>query len=132
MCSKTEKDSYNQISYALHLYFHHHSSYSQHPFLSLKILNFSSGYWNFFPSFTVLSTLPNNPWYSRFWIVSPSLQIRVWNLQENCRSLPFLSRLDFLTMKSQLFCIVTAILMFKSNVSRLPPACHSNIMWLVK
>ena len=30
--------------------------------------------------FAVLSTLPDNPGHSRFWTVSPGLQIRVWNL----------------------------------------------------
>ena len=37
-----------------------------------------------------LSTLPDNPGDSRFWIISPGLQIRVWNLPDNRRSLPFL------------------------------------------
>ena len=37
-----------------------------------------------------LSTLPDNPGDSRFWIISPGLQIRVWNLADNRRSLPFL------------------------------------------
>ena len=41
---------------------------------------------------TVLSTVPNNPGYSRFGTVSPGLQIRVWNLQDNLRSLPFLQQ----------------------------------------
>ena len=40
--------------------------------------------------FSVLSTLPDNPGDSRFWTVSPRLQIRVWNLPDNCQSLPFL------------------------------------------
>ena len=38
----------------------------------------------------VLSTLPDNPGDPRFWTVSPSLQIRVWNLPNNHQSLPFL------------------------------------------
>ena len=38
-----------------------------------------------------LSTLLNNPGDSRFWTVSPGLQIRVWNLPDNRQSLPFLS-----------------------------------------
>ena len=38
-----------------------------------------------------LSTLLDNPGDSRFWTVSPGLQIRVWNLPDNRRSLPFLS-----------------------------------------
>ena len=38
----------------------------------------------------MLSTLPNNPGDSRFWTVSPGLQIRVWNLPDNCQSLLFL------------------------------------------
>ena len=40
--------------------------------------------------FSVMSTLPDNPGDSRFWTVSPSLQIRVWNLPDNHQSLPFL------------------------------------------
>ena len=40
--------------------------------------------------FSVMSTLPDNPGDSRFWTVSPALQIRVWNLPDNRQSLPFL------------------------------------------
>ena len=44
----------------------------------------------------------------------------------------FFSRLDFLTIKFQLFCVVYAILMLTSNVSSLTPVCHCNIIiWLV-
>ena len=39
--------------------------------------------------FTVLSTLLFNPGDSRFWTVSPGLQIRVWNLPDNRQSLQF-------------------------------------------
>ena len=42
-----------------------------------------------------LSTLPDNPGDSRFWTVSPSLQIRVSNLPDNCQSLSFLVRPGF-------------------------------------
>ena len=38
----------------------------------------------------VLPTLLDNPGYSRFWYVSPGLQIRVWNLPDSWRSLLFL------------------------------------------
>ena len=41
-------------------------------------------------SLAVLSTLPDNPGDSRFWTVSPGLQIRVWNLPDNHPSFPFL------------------------------------------
>ena len=37
-----------------------------------------------------LSTLPANPGDSRFWTFYPSLQIRVWILTHNRRSMPFL------------------------------------------
>ena len=40
--------------------------------------------------YSVLSTLPDNVGDSRFWTVSPSLQIRVWNLPDNHWSLLFL------------------------------------------
>ena len=44
----------------------------------------------------------------------------------------FFSRLDFLTIKFQLFCVVYAMLMLTSNVSSLTPVCHCNIIiWLV-
>ena len=42
-----------------------------------------------------LSTLPDNPGDSRFWTVSPGLQIRVWNLPDNRRSLQFLVESTF-------------------------------------
>ena len=53
----------------------------------------------------VLSSPPDNPGDSRFWIVSPGLQIRVWYLPDNCQSCSF-CRLDFPTIKLQIFCIV--------------------------
>ena len=59
-----------------------------------------------------LSILPDNLGECcRFWTVSPGLQIRVWNLPDNRQSLPYLqNRLDFSTIKCQVFCIVWAIL----------------------
>ena len=36
------------------------------------------------------STLPDNPGDSRFWTVYRGLQIKVWNLPDNRRSMPFL------------------------------------------
>ena len=41
----------------------------------------------------VLSSLPNNPGASRFWTLSPSLQIRVWSLLDDRQSCSF-CRLD--------------------------------------
>ena len=44
----------------------------------------------------------------------------------------FFSRLDFPTIKFQLFCVVYAILMLTWNVSSSTPVCHCNIIiWLV-
>ena len=40
-------------------------------------------------TFAVLSFLPDNPGDSRFWTVSPGLQIRVWNLPDNCQILQY-------------------------------------------
>ena len=62
--------------------------------------------------------------YSRFWTVSPGLQIRVWNLPDNRRSLSFL--VDS-TMKFQIFCVFWAILLLTSNVSSQTPVCHCNM-----
>ena len=42
-----------------------------------------------------LSTFPDNPGDARFWTVFPGLQIRVSNLPDNRRRLPFLVRPDF-------------------------------------
>jgi len=47
-------------------------------------------------TYSVLSTLPDNPGDTRFWTVSPSLQIRVWNRLDNRRILPFLAESTFL------------------------------------
>ena len=74
-----------------------------------------------------LSTLPDNPGDSRFWTISPSLQIRVWNLPDNRRSLPFLARFDFHKMKFQIFCLIWAILLLTLNVSSQIPVCRCNI-----
>ena len=71
-----------------------------------------------------LSTLPDNPGDSRFWTISPRLQIRVWNLPDNRRSLPFL--VDS-TTKFQIFCAFSAILLLKSNVSSQTAVCHCKI-----
>ena len=67
--------------------------------------------------YTVLSTLPHNLGDPRFWTVSPGLQIRVWNLPDINRRLPFSCRLDFPTINFEIFCVVCAILLLKSNIS---------------
>ena len=74
-----------------------------------------------------LSTLPDNPGDSRFWTISPGLQIRVWNLPDNRRSLPFLVRFDFRKMKFQIFCLIWAILLLILNVFSQIPVCRCNI-----
>ena len=58
-----------------------------------------------------------NPGDSRFWTVSPGLQIRVWNLPDINQRLPFGYRLDFPTINFEIFCVVCAILLLKSNIS---------------
>ena len=68
-------------------------------------------------SAAVLSALPDNPGDSRFWTVSPGLQIRVWNLPDILRSLQFSCRLDFPTINLQVFRVVWAILLLTSSVS---------------
>ena len=55
----------------------------------------------------VLSSLPDNPRASRFWTLSPSLQIRVWSLLDDRQSCSF-CRLDFPTIKYQIFCVFCA------------------------
>ena len=42
----------------------------------------------------MLSSLLDNLGHSRFWTVFPGLQIRVWNLPDNYRSLPLFSSED--------------------------------------
>ena len=51
--------------------------------------------WGNPPSEAELSTLPDNPGDTRFWTVSPSLQVRVYNPPENRRILPFLVESTF-------------------------------------
>ena len=78
--------------------------------------------------FPVLSTLPDNPGDSRFWTISRSLQIRVWNLPDNRRKFAISCRLDFPTMKFQIFCVVWIILMLTIlNVSSQTPVCNIDI-----
>jgi len=67
----------------------------------------------------VLSTLPDNPGDSRFWTVSSGLQIRVWYLPDNRQSWYF-CRLDFPTIKFQIFCVVCATV----NMERVPRHCN--------
>ena len=62
---------------------------------------------------TVLSTLPDNSGDAMNEISKIITKV--------CH---FFSRLDFLTIKFQLFCVVYAILMLTSNVSSLTPVCH--------
>ena len=128
MCSKTEKDSYNQISYALHRYFHHHLSYSQHLFYPSRYLIFPQGIeisFHLSQCCQLSQIIHDTPDFGLYLPVSRLEYEISKKIAEVCH---FFSRLDFLTMKFQLFCIVTAILMLESNVSPLTPACHSKIM----
>ena len=79
--------------------------------------------------FPVLSTLPDNPGDSRFWTVSPGLQIKVWNLLDNRRTFAISCRLDFPTMKFQIFCVVwiIIILMLTLRISSQTPVCNFDI-----
>ena len=58
-------------------------------------------------------------WDSRFWTVSPSLQIRGWNLLDNRQSLPFLHfrRLDFPTIL-KISTILHCLSYFNVNIER--------------
>ena len=70
----------------------------------------------------VLSSLPDNPGASRFWTLSPSLQIRVWSLLDDRQSCSF-CRLDFPTIKFQIFCVFCATVneeRFLINYSGMP------------
>ena len=59
--------------------------------------------------------------------------LRVWNLLDNCWSLPCLqqTRLSDNKISAIVFCVVWAIFMLASNVSSQIPTCHCKIMWLV-
>ena len=63
-----------------------------------------------------LSTLPDNPEDSRFWTGSPGLQIRVWNLLDNRRSLPFLVESTF--WKYNFKYILCCLSYFTVNIER--------------
>ena len=56
---------------------------------------------------TELSTLPNNLGDSRFWTISPGLQVRVRNVVNNRESLPFVqwTRLSDNTLSTILCCL---------------------------
>ena len=73
---------------------------------------------------TGLSTLPDDPGESRFWTVSPGVQIRVWNLPDDRRSLPFLVDSTFWQLNFKYFALFELLLI--SNVSSQTPLCHCN------
>ena len=81
------------------------------------------------------SSLPDNLGDSRFWTISPGLQIRVWNLLDNRQSLPFLrqtclsdNKISTIVWIDELFSCYLA----SKNVSSQMPTCHCKIiMWLV-
>ena len=74
---------------------------------------------------TGLSILPDNPGDSRFWTVSPGLQIRVWNLADDRRSLPFFVDSTFWQLNFKHFALFELLL--TSNVSSQTPVCHCNV-----
>ena len=57
------------------------------------------------PQKQCLSTLPDNPGDTRFWTVSPTLQVRVSNPPENRRILPFLVESTFQQWNFQYFAL---------------------------
>ena len=73
-----------------------------------------------------LSTLPDNPRDSRFWTVSPALQIRVWNLLDNRRSLPFPVDSTFWQWNFKYFALVE-LFYCTSKVFSQTPVCHCNM-----
>ena len=81
----------------------------------------------------VLSTLPGNLGDSRFgpyFLVSRS-EYEISRIIAKVNHL--FSRLEFPTIKSQLCCVVWAILMLTLNISSLTLLCHCNIkIWLVE
>ena len=80
------------------------------------------------PLATGLSTLPDNPEDSRFWTISPGLQIRVWNLLDNHQSLPFLVDSTFAKWNFKYFALFDIIILLLTlNFSSKIPVCRCNI-----
>ena len=65
--------------------------------------------------------------------LASGLQTREWNLPDNHHKVcHFFSKLDFLTIKFQLFCVVWVILILTLNISSSTPVFHCYvIIWLV-
>ena len=68
-----------------------------------------------------LSTVPDNPGDSRFWPISPGLQIRIWNLPDNRQSLPFLVVSTFWQWNFKYFALFELFLLLILNVSSQTP-----------
>ena len=79
----------------IHMHIWHFSSYAR-PLKICEVCNFYAITDSLYERFvdrilnSVLSTLSDNPRVSRFWTVSPGLQIRVWYLPDNRQSCYFL------------------------------------------
>ena len=79
----------------IHMHIWHFSSYAR-PLKICEVCNFCAITDSLYERFvdrilnSVLSTLSDNPRDSRFWTVSPGLQIRVWYLPDNRQSCYFL------------------------------------------
>ena len=85
--------------------------------------------WKWYLPICIIPSQCYQPGDSRFWTVSPGLQITVWNLPDNRRKFAISCRLDFLTMKFQIFCVawIIIILMLTLNVSSQTPVCNFDI-----
>ena len=85
--------------------------------------------WKWYLPICIIPSQYYQPGDSRFWTISPGLQIRVWNLLDNRRKFSFFCGLDFLTMKFQIFCVVwiIIILMLTLRISSQTPICNFDI-----
>ena len=85
--------------------------------------------WKWYLPICIIPSQCYQPRDSRFWTVSPGLQIRVWNLLDNRRKFAISCRLHFSTMKFQIFCVVwiIIILMLTLNISSQTPVCNFDI-----
>ena len=85
--------------------------------------------WKWYLPICIIPSQCYQPGDSRFWTVSPAPQIRVWNLPDNCRKFAISCRLDFPTMKFQIFFVVwiIIILMLTLRISSQTPVCNFDI-----
>ena len=79
--------------------------------------------WKWYLPICIIPSQCYQPDFGRYLLVSRN---RVWNLPDNRRKFAISCRLDFPTMKFQIFCIVwiIIILMLTLNVSSQTPVCN--------